>query len=66
VYVVADENGKGERLVRAQNASQAWRHVTKGRFPVRVASQDDLIRLRAVDVENAGAEGQAAQAALRG
>lgn len=43
VYVVND--GKSEFLVRATSASQAVRSIADPIFTVKVASQDDLIRL---------------------
>lgn len=39
IYVVADK-----RLVRAPNAAQALRHVSK-EIEVRVAKQDDLVKM---------------------
>lgn len=63
VYVVVDRATEGEAdeahyLVRATNPAQAARHVTRSRFSVEVASQDDLIRLMgaSVKVEDATVE----------
>jgi hypothetical protein len=41
IYVV----GTDERLVRAANAVQARNHVAKATIGVRVASQEDLVKL---------------------
>lgn len=43
IYVVGTE----ERLVRAQSGIQARNHVAKRTIDVRLASQDDLIKLAA-------------------
>ncbi len=50
VYLVQDAAGK-ERLIKAGTPGQAVHHTYKPL--VRVASQDDLIRLRKLDVEEA-------------
>ncbi len=44
IYVVAGGGGK-DRLIRATSRAQAVRHVAAGVFKVKVASQDDLIRI---------------------
>lgn len=46
------------RLVRAQNASQAVRHVAEGMITAEVASQESLVRLigQGMKVEDAGEE----------
>ena len=41
IYVVGTE----ERLVRAASTVQARNHVAKATIPVRVPTQDDLIKL---------------------
>lgn len=43
IYVVGTE----ERLVRAQTSIQARNHVAKQTIDVRLATQDDLIKLAA-------------------
>lgn len=43
IYVVGTE----ERLVRAQTGVQARNHVAKATIDVRLASQEDLIKLAA-------------------
>lgn len=44
-YVVADADGKNERLVRASYRHMAERHVAAQLFRSRIASKDDLERL---------------------
>lgn len=46
----------GDRLVRARNNSQARNFVSRNTIDVRVATQDDLLRLRSTAVEDATAE----------
>lgn len=41
IYAVDD--GSSLSLVRAGHPAQALAHVTRGRFKVRVASQDDIV-----------------------
>ena len=56
IYVVDKRIGPSEaRLVRAENPSQAIRHVTRGLFDAGVASQDDLVELiaKGIAVEDA-------------
>ena len=48
IYVVKDRDGK-ERLVNTTSPGQAACHVFKP--SISVASQQDLVRLRAVEVE---------------
>ncbi len=43
IYTVA--NGDQESLVRATSESQAIRHVVKGMYVARVATQDDIALL---------------------
>lgn len=43
-------------LVRAGNPAQAIRHVAKGLISAHVAKQDDMLKHRAVEVEDAGEE----------
>ncbi len=45
IYVVTDTELQARQLVRASSQAQAVRHVTKSRFDVEVASQDDLVSL---------------------
>jgi hypothetical protein len=45
IYLVTNEQGEEELLVRAASASQAINAITKGRFKAGVATQDDLVRL---------------------
>lgn len=45
IYLVTNEQGEEELLVRASSASQAINTITKGRFKAGVATQDDLVRL---------------------
>jgi len=45
VYVVADADGKNERLIRATYRHMAERHVARKMFRSRIASKDDLERL---------------------
>lgn len=47
VYVVTQSVPPGDQevLVRAATAAQAIRHASKQTFSVKVANQDDLIRL---------------------
>lgn len=61
IYLV---NGSGAaRLVKATNAAQALRHVTRDEYRAKVASQDDLVACLAdgLEIEHAtqekGAEG---------
>ncbi len=60
IYVVRTKTPRvGEplaRLVRAPNASQAFRHVAEDTLAVALASQDDLVELASagVKVEEAG------------
>ena len=48
------DDGCEYRLVRAANVSQAIRHVSASLITARVASQDDLLGMRDVEVEQAG------------
>jgi predicted transcriptional regulator len=41
IYAVAD--GASVSLVRAVSPSQAIAHITRARYSVRVASQDDIV-----------------------
>lgn len=41
IYAVID--GDALALVRATHPAQAMAHISRGRFKVRVASQDDLV-----------------------
>lgn len=54
IYVVQSVNnptGPTKRLVRAKNASQAWRHVAESLVMVDLASQDDLVELTSAGVK---------------
>lgn len=53
IYLVIFE--EEERLIEASNAAQALRHATKP-YKARLASQSDLVRLVAADVEVEKAE----------
>lgn len=57
IYRIARGDGEPARLVRAPNAAQALKHVTKD-FHVVLATQDDLVQLVAdgVVVEDAKQE----------
>lgn len=59
IYVVAKRDGSEERLVRAGHKFSAHRHVTTTAYGTRLATQEDILRLRdeGVMVENAGADG---------
>lgn len=63
IYVVSARTPRvGEslsRLVRAANASQAFRHVAEDTLAVALASQDDLIDLTAAGVKVENANGDA-------
>ncbi len=43
-------------LVRAGSPSQAVHHIVRGRFTAKVARTEDVLRLRDVEVQDAGAE----------
>lgn len=47
IYVVKQQDGDKttERLVRAQSAAQAIKHVAKPQFTAEVGSQDEILRL---------------------
>lgn len=67
VYVVQEndvtksENGETVThaavfLVRAGSQAQAIAHIVRGRFSAEAASTEDVLRLREVEVQDAGAE----------
>jgi hypothetical protein len=54
IYIVAviDPAGKPEqRLVRAVNSAQAWRHIADSRITVDLATQDELVELASAGVK---------------
>jgi hypothetical protein len=60
VTAVGNGDGRRKRLVRAANATQAWRRVAEEMISVDLASQDDLVELAGsgVKVEDATATTQ--------
>lgn len=59
IYLVKQIINRDEvkrRLVRASTPASAIRHCADNQFSANVATQDELISLRDVSVENAGAE----------
>lgn len=59
VYVVTEalpnEATLAEHLVRAGSQAQAIAHIVRRRFEAQAASTDDVLRLRDVEVQDAGA-----------
>lgn len=47
IYVVTEKNSGLERLIMAQNPSQAIRHVANSRYEVKTASAQAVARLMA-------------------
>lgn len=64
VYVVTertadqtDPTGKDRHfLVRAGSQAQAVSYIVRGRFTAEAASTDDVLRLRDVEVQDAGSD----------
>lgn len=62
IYTVTTIGNEAKRLVRANNATQAWRRVAEELITVDLATQDELVELASagVKVEDATAEKGAA------
>ncbi len=64
VYVVTEETRDKSNpirddihhLVRAGSQAQAIAHIVRGRFTAEAASTEDVLRLRDVEVQDAGSE----------
>ena len=51
VTTIGNADGRKNRLVRAGNANQAWRHVAADLITADLASQDELVELIAAGVK---------------
>lgn len=59
IYLVYKVDGSEENLVRAGHKYTAHRFITHVQWGVRLATQEDVLRLtkKGVEVQNAGADG---------
>jgi hypothetical protein len=62
VTAIGNADGRKKRLVRASNATQAWRRVAEELITVDLATQDELVELAGAGVKVEEATNAAASA----